>query len=370
VLKRRLIVLLLVVGAVFLAAPVTALAQPKPVRYVLVSETPGARVSVNATTGKVTFRNTRGYYGKFTVVIKHGQKRLVFYFVVAESQRGNSGPGPTVTIVKVASQGGGSRPSMNVEPVLTVHGRTISWAAQPGANAYKGAISNLPRFLGARTTRYLDLRLLTIWTPPAPPCGETLFYGVASEGKQGDQWTANEVSITGPRCAHSPYPVGQNAGPTPDSGLVPTAPMTACDNLAHDFGIDGQELCAFTSRWNGYGCQDSGVSNTCTTLPDDSELQDLCYDFVTELNYLAPHRAPTYAVEFDTPATLATPSQLAYGDSCWAGTQNGGYVVAFNAQNIPSGIIAAFAQETIGIFPFTLPVPDDVGPGNAATPAA
>ncbi|MDE1861137.1 MAG: hypothetical protein KGH72_05490 [Candidatus Micrarchaeota archaeon] len=85
----------------------------------------------------------------------------------------------------------------NVPPVLTVNGNVISWSPQASAKWYKGAASNGPRGNTGRTTAYTNLSLATTWSP-APSPGNTIYYGVASEGPSGEQWTANEVSITWP----------------------------------------------------------------------------------------------------------------------------------------------------------------------------
>jgi hypothetical protein len=107
----------------------------------------------------------------------------------------------------VASGNHGQRPpapAANAAPVLSHTKHTISWAKDPGATDFKGAISTGPRGTSNRTTVYTDLSLATSWTPAAPACGRTLYYGVASQGPAGERWTAHEVFIAGPACAPSP----------------------------------------------------------------------------------------------------------------------------------------------------------------------
>lgn len=86
--------------------------------------------------------------------------------------------------------------SANVAPVLHVRNGEISWAAQRGVRDFSGAISTAAEGVAGRTTTYQDLGNVTSWSP-APVPGQTLYYGVASNGPAGQQW-ASEVSITWP----------------------------------------------------------------------------------------------------------------------------------------------------------------------------
>jgi hypothetical protein len=88
----------------------------------------------------------------------------------------------------------------NFAPVLRVSDGIISWTPDRGAYAFHGAISTDARGTSDRTTTYTDLDLATSWKPASPPCGHILYYGVASEGNAGEQWTAREVAIAGPVC--------------------------------------------------------------------------------------------------------------------------------------------------------------------------
>jgi len=124
-----------------------------------------------------------------------------------------SQPGQTL-YYSVASEGtGGERWSSRVAitwratpPVLSVSSGKISWPAQAGVSDFKGAISTAPVGSTSRTTTYQDLGNATTWSPtPAP--GETLYYGVASEGTSGEQW-GSEVAITWPGTP-PPSPTGK-----------------------------------------------------------------------------------------------------------------------------------------------------------------
>jgi len=87
-------------------------------------------------------------------------------------------------------------------PLLQIRGLKISWGSQAGVTDFKAAISTAPRGSPNRTTTYEDLGHVTSWTPSAT-CGQTLYYGVASERSAGEQWASKEVSITWPACAHT-----------------------------------------------------------------------------------------------------------------------------------------------------------------------
>jgi hypothetical protein len=90
----------------------------------------------------------------------------------------------------------------NVAPVLRVSGGTISWSAQPGATDFAGAVNTAPGSAPGRTSTYQDLGNATSWTPQ-PQCGQTLYYGVASNGSAGEQWAGREIPITWPACPQS-----------------------------------------------------------------------------------------------------------------------------------------------------------------------
>ena len=107
-----------------------------------------------------------------------------------------------------------SVPSANTAPAITLSGGRITWPAQASASDYKGAWSDAPRSSASRTTHYADLGNVTAWTPTGsqlPPCGQTYYYGVASEGPSGERWSTTEVAINGPSCA-LPMQVGLTGG--------------------------------------------------------------------------------------------------------------------------------------------------------------
>jgi hypothetical protein len=87
----------------------------------------------------------------------------------------------------------------------------ISWPAQSAATGFAGAISTAPQGAAGRTTTYQNLGNVTSWTPTTA-CGETLYYGVASQGPAGAQWTTNELPITGPVCATTSAPPASTTG--------------------------------------------------------------------------------------------------------------------------------------------------------------
>ena len=121
---------------------------------------------------------------------------------VAYSLRANLGGAPWSRAVSISWPRSSNRrlATSDSPPVLTVRGHTISWAAQPGATGFAGAISTAARGAARRTTTYRSLGNVTDWTPQSA-CGQTLFYGVSSQGPTGDQWTSNEVSIAWPACS-------------------------------------------------------------------------------------------------------------------------------------------------------------------------
>jgi len=243
---RLLVLVVPVFSVASLVAPATVLAKPKPAKYVLVSETKGCLVGLNGATGRLTFKAETGHYGTFTVVVRHGKTTRTYHFTVRHPKPGQKLPSTRVVVPVSASTGtpivivpipirgrtGPAGPSgaaprptrptttdpppppkpaasvpRNVAPVLHVSGGVISWSADKGADTFHGAISTAPRNAAGRTTTYTVLGIVTSWKPATPACGTTLYYGVASEGNAGEQWTANEVSITGPRC------VVQNVAP-------------------------------------------------------------------------------------------------------------------------------------------------------------
>ena len=82
-------------------------------------------------------------------------------------------------------------------PVLTLNGRTISWPVDSSATSFTAAISTAARGATGRTTTYQSLGNVTSWTPTAQP-GQTLYYGISSNGANGGQWSASEAAITWP----------------------------------------------------------------------------------------------------------------------------------------------------------------------------
>jgi len=113
---RSLTLVLLIVAAAFVAAPATALAKPEPVKYVLVSHTKGALVTLNTKTGKLTFKTEKGHFGHFAVVVRHGKRKFSYRFTVTRPKV-KSRP-PVVTVIKSS---GTSSPiiiiTVTVEPV-------------------------------------------------------------------------------------------------------------------------------------------------------------------------------------------------------------------------------------------------------------
>jgi Glycosyl hydrolase catalytic core len=128
-----------------------------------------------------------------------------YYGVATEGASGEQWSTNEVAISGSASCG-------NTPPSITVSGGTISWPSQPGVTDFRGAISNLPRGQQGRTTSYVDLGNVASWTPSTPPCDTTSYYGVASEGPSGEQWSTTEAPISGPACSPSPVFAGDNTG--------------------------------------------------------------------------------------------------------------------------------------------------------------
>jgi hypothetical protein len=287
---RSFTLVLLVFAAAFAAPPATALAKPKPVKYVLVSHSKGALVNLNTKTGKLTFRAEKGHYGKFTVVVRHGRSTRTYRFTVSRPKRKNPPPPKRPVVVQ---------PPSPVAPV---------GAPAPGPAPGSPPPASIP-------------------PPPAPP----------------------------PAVMVDPYPVTSNFTwtPPPNShGGGPFIPTVPCDDAANTLAVAAVPICNITSRWEGY---DSCLVHAfCGTLPPYEEMDGLCWDWVTVVNWLNPHVAPLYYID-------SNDAGLSYG--CYAITETGQFVLAFNEQHIPSGIIAAFAADVAPVFPFTLPVPTDVGPG-------
>ena len=129
--------------------------------------------------------------------------------------------------------------AVNVSPVLTLSGAKVSWSAQSGATGFRASVSTAPVGAANRTTTYQELGNVTSWTPTAPQPGQTLYYGVASGGPGGDQWSAKEVSITTPKPASNVSPVltlsggkvswSAQSGATGFRAAVSTAPVGAAN---------------------------------------------------------------------------------------------------------------------------------------------
>jgi hypothetical protein len=230
-LRRPFVLLLLVFTAVFVVAQTAASARPNRAKYLLQSQSKNSLVTLNSKTGRLTFKAEKGHYGMFTVVVKHGPKKTIYHFAVQKPKSGQrpatrpivvepsrSPTQPLIIVITIIVTVGPSPPTPltpvppplptqpppsaphNVAPVLRLNGGLISWSADKGATDFHGAISTDARGALDRKTLYTDLSVATSWRPASPACGQTLYYGVASEGNQGEQWTANEVSITGPVC--------------------------------------------------------------------------------------------------------------------------------------------------------------------------
>ena len=102
---RLFVLAVLVFGVVSLVAPATVLAKPKPAKYVLVSETKGCLVTLNAATGKLTFKAEKGHYGTFTVVVRHGKTTRTYHFTVRHPKPGQKLPATPVVVPVSASTG-------------------------------------------------------------------------------------------------------------------------------------------------------------------------------------------------------------------------------------------------------------------------
>lgn len=86
-------------------APATVLATPKPVKYVLVSETKGCLVTLNVATGRLTFTAEKGHYGGFTVVVRHGKTTRTYHFAVRRPGPGQKLPATPVEVPVSAPTG-------------------------------------------------------------------------------------------------------------------------------------------------------------------------------------------------------------------------------------------------------------------------
>ena len=149
------------------------------------------------------------------------------YYIVAYDGANNVSPSSSQVSISVG----------NVSPTLTIDSNNvINWTAQAAATGYKGGTSNGPRTSTTRTTTYQELGNVTSWTPPTPPCGTTYYYGVASEGPSGNQWSTNEVAIKAPACSTT-FGFGLSAG----------WGSTSASDMAGTFGYDRFD----TSRLGG-----------------------------------------------------------------------------------------------------------------------
>jgi hypothetical protein len=55
---------------------------PAAAKYVIIGQSKHCHVTINQTTGKVTFRADKGHYGAFTVTVQHGMTVTVVHFAV------------------------------------------------------------------------------------------------------------------------------------------------------------------------------------------------------------------------------------------------------------------------------------------------
>lgn len=143
--QGRLIPLLAVTAALGIAPAVAQAAHAKPFRYVIVRTSKGCHASINAKTGKVKFKAEQGHYGKFSVVVRHGRRRITYHYRVT-APTSPSGP-PVVRIITIVtvtvggsggsggSPGGGSggSPSSTPPPSVITY-PVLSGTAQQGQN--------------------------------------------------------------------------------------------------------------------------------------------------------------------------------------------------------------------------------------------
>ena len=153
----------------------------------------GSAIST-AAVGGTTVYQTLGQVTSWTPVPQPG--KTLYYGIASQGSAGDQWSAPVAITWPVA----------NTMPVLSVSNGTISWAAQAGATGFAGAVSTAPAGTAGRTTSNQDLGNVTTWTPTPQP-GQTLYYGVASQGPAGDQWASQEVSITWPAAASNTAPV-------------------------------------------------------------------------------------------------------------------------------------------------------------------
>jgi hypothetical protein len=137
-----------------------------------------------------------------------------------------------------------------VAPTLTLSGGKISWTAQPAATDFKAAISTGPVGSSTRTTTYRDLGAVSSFTPAAPAAGQTLYYGVASEGPAGEDWSSNEVSISGSAVTTPPV-----TSPSPPVGS----------------GGSGSMLVGLNSGWGTQSANDMKSANLQIARLDTSD---------------------------------------------------------------------------------------------------
>ena len=176
----------------------------------------------------------------------------LYYGVASE---GNAGEQWTANEVSIT---GPKCLVQNVAPVLHVNGGVISWSADKGADTFNGAISTAARNAAGRTTTYTNLGLVTSWTPAMPACGTTVYYGVASEGHAGEQWTANEVAITGPTC---PPPPIENVAPTLTYKIAPAGDREQALVWDQDPGATSYKLAICTAARGAPGRSCTYIDN-------------------------------------------------------------------------------------------------------------
>ena len=177
-------------------------------------------INTAASGGTSTYQDL-GNVTSWTPTAQPGQ--TLYYAVASEGPAGEQWAN-RVAISWPATQAPPPPPSPapatgNTAPSLTLAGGKITWTGQSGATGFKGAISTAPAGSAGRTSTYQDLGNVTSWSP-SQPCGQTLYYGVASEGPAGEQWSANEVTLTTAACAGTTG--GTTTGTTGGSGALTT----------------------------------------------------------------------------------------------------------------------------------------------------
>jgi hypothetical protein len=415
--KRSVIVLLLAVAAVFVAAPATALAKPKPVKYVLVSHTKGCLVTLNVKTGKLTFKAEKGRYGKFTVVVKHGKKKTVYHFTVRKPKRGRKPApgapgGPPIGIIPVpvpvpvplpgpaGPTGAPGVPGVpgvpappprpapvkgvpnNVAPALAVfispsgdHHPVIQWAIDPGATSYKGAICDAPRSDVDRTCQIIDpvgaqgqnddagLPLVEHWDiePNATTICGTVYFGVASEGSGGELWTDTEVIPSLPKCADQVLPTQMAfdlAGQTPT--VYSTNPWEQCTSQVQNI-----------SRISGNDTTHGGINNPINPAPLCQAINDLSPNGSPEDPMIAidgsnkNHLCEDFVAVVEGESDFEIPSSYTVDPAtgnCYGVDRDGIYYLMFNASQVQVNhdVIADFVADVASTFPYALPWTTDV----------